>query len=90
MPHQTLSDVAKHIREQAAAYCETTRVRGYLAGVYHGGEQTVVAHGLANIVTTAPMRTNTGFLFGSITKVCGSIRRRARAHDHTEASAGPG
>jgi CubicO group peptidase (beta-lactamase class C family) len=65
----TLSDLGTHIREQAAAYCESTKVPGYLAGVYHDGTQTVMAHGLANVVTGAPMRDDTGFLFGSVTKV---------------------
>jgi CubicO group peptidase (beta-lactamase class C family) len=44
-------------------------IPGYLAGVYHGGEQAVIAHGVTNIVTGAPMCEDTGFLFGSITKV---------------------
>ena len=69
MSHHTLSDVATHMREQAAAYCASSKVPGYLAGVYHAGDQTVVAHGVANVVTGAPMRDDTGFLFGSITKV---------------------
>src|SRR5215472_3022388 len=69
MSHAQLSDLATHMREQAAAYCESSVVPGYLAGVYHDGDQTVVAHGVANVVTGAPMREDTGFLFGSITKV---------------------
>lgn len=69
MSQVPLSDVAKQIQEQAIAYCESTKVPGYLAGVYHGGEQVVVSHGVANNVTGAPMRDNTGFLLGSITKV---------------------
>jgi CubicO group peptidase (beta-lactamase class C family) len=64
-----LEAVAAHIREQAAAFCESSKVPGYLAGVYHDGDQTVVAHGLTNVVTGAPMRDDTGFLFGSVTKV---------------------
>lgn len=64
-----LSDVATHIREEAAAYCMSSKVPGYLAGVYHGGDQTVVAHGVANVVTRAPMREDTGFLIGSVTKL---------------------
>src|SRR5262245_13050070 len=64
-----LEAVATHIRAQAAAYCEASKVPGYLAGVYHDGDQTVVAHGVANVVTGAPMRNDTGFLFGSVTKV---------------------
>jgi CubicO group peptidase (beta-lactamase class C family) len=69
MAQDTLAVVAAHIREQAAAYCAASTVPGYLAGVYHDGAQTVVAHGMANVVTGAPMREDTGFLFGSITKV---------------------
>jgi CubicO group peptidase (beta-lactamase class C family) len=64
-----LEAVATHLREQAAAYCESSKVPGYLAGVYHDGDQTVVAHGVANVVTGAPMGEDTGFLFGSVTKV---------------------
>src|SRR5262249_29561484 len=64
-----LEAVATHIREQAAAYCESSKIPGYLAGVYHDGDQTVVAHGVANVVTEAPMRDDTGFLFGSVTKL---------------------
>lgn len=69
MAHDTPSDVAAYIREQAAAYCDASKVPGYLAGVYHDGDQGVVAHGVANIATGAPMRDDTGFLFGSVTKV---------------------
>jgi CubicO group peptidase (beta-lactamase class C family) len=64
-----LEAVTTHIREQAAAYCESSKVPGYLAGVYHDGAQAIVAHGLANTVTRAPMREDTGFLFGSVTKL---------------------
>ncbi len=69
MSHDTLTDVAARIREQAIAYCEPSKVPGYLAGVYHAGDQTVVVHGVANVVTRAPMCEDTGFLFGSVTKV---------------------
>jgi CubicO group peptidase (beta-lactamase class C family) len=64
-----LQAVVSQFRDQVAAYCESTNVPGYVAGVYHDGAQTVVAHGLANVVTGAPMSEDTGFLFGSITKV---------------------
>lgn len=64
-----IENVATHIRDRAAAYCEASRVPGYLAGVYHDGEQVVLAHGVANAATGAPMREDTGFLFGSVTKV---------------------
>jgi CubicO group peptidase (beta-lactamase class C family) len=84
MPHETLSTptgdpgrgpgsalaaVTEHLRAQATTYCGSSGVPGYLAGVYHDGAQTVVAHGVANAATGAPMREDTGFLFGSITKV---------------------
>src|SRR4030095_15814232 len=61
--------VATYLREQAAAYCESSKVPGYLAGVYHDGDQRVVAHGVANVVTGAPLGADTGFLFGSVTDV---------------------
>jgi CubicO group peptidase (beta-lactamase class C family) len=64
-----LEAVAAHIREQAAAFCQPGQVPGYVAGVYHDGADAVVAHGTANTVTHAPMAANTGFLFGSVTKV---------------------
>ncbi len=57
------------MREQAAASCDATKIPGYLAGVYHGGDQAVIAHGVTNMVTGAPMVEDTGFLFGSITKL---------------------
>ncbi len=69
MSQSKLSDVATHIREQAAASCDSTKIPGYLAGVYHGGDQAVIAHGVTNMVTGAPMVEDTGFLFGSITKL---------------------
>ena len=57
------------LSEQIAAFCETSGVPGYLAGIYHGGDETVVAHGTANAVTGEPMREDTGFLVGSVTKL---------------------
>ena len=69
MSQNNLSDVAMHLREQAAAFCDASKIPGYLAGVYHSGEQVVVAHGVTNMVTGAPMGEETGFLFGSVTKL---------------------
>ncbi|MFD8912627.1 serine hydrolase domain-containing protein [Streptomyces sp. NPDC059575] len=69
MNNNALHSVEAHIREQAAAYCESNNVPGYVAGVHHAGEQIVVAHGISNVATGAPMRDNTGFLFGSVTKI---------------------
>jgi CubicO group peptidase (beta-lactamase class C family) len=69
MSQNNLSDVATHLREQAAAFCASNTIPGYLAGVYHSGEQAVVAHRVTNMVTGAPMVEDTGFLFGSVTKL---------------------
>lgn len=67
--NNALSNIENKIREQVGAYCEENAVPGFLAGVYHAGEQFVVAHGTANVATEAPMVADTGFLFGSVTKV---------------------
>ncbi len=69
MNDNALHTVESQIREQVAAYCEANYIPGFVAGVYHAGEQVVVAHGTANIATGAPMLEDTGFLFGSVTKV---------------------
>lgn len=69
MNDNALHTVEAQIREQAAAYCEANNVPGFVAGVYHGGEQIIVAHGTANVATGAPMQKDTGFLLGSVTKV---------------------
>jgi CubicO group peptidase (beta-lactamase class C family) len=69
MSRSTHSTVATALRDRIVASCEASKVPGYLAGVYHDGDQSVVAHGVANVVTSAPMRAETGFLFGSVTKV---------------------
>ncbi|WP_030436201.1 serine hydrolase domain-containing protein [Actinoplanes subtropicus] len=58
-----------HLNERIPAFCEANLVPGYLAGVYQGGSVEIVAHGTANVASGAPMRPDTGFLFGSITKV---------------------
>jgi CubicO group peptidase (beta-lactamase class C family) len=58
-----------NLSERISSFCERTVVPGYLAGIYRAGELEIVAHGTANVTTGAPMRPETGFLFGSITKV---------------------
>lgn len=62
-------DEITRISDRVAAFCEASGVPGYVAGVWHAGEQAVVAHGVANTATGAPMREETGFLFGSVTKI---------------------
>ncbi|MBF6192592.1 serine hydrolase domain-containing protein [Nocardia implantans] len=69
MNDNALHIVEAAIREQAAAYCASNGVPGLVAGVHHAGAQIIVAHGVANTATGAPMRADTGFLFGSVTKV---------------------
>ncbi|MEU8358980.1 serine hydrolase domain-containing protein [Nonomuraea sp. NPDC048882] len=69
MNTNALHAVETHFREQIAAACESGEVPGFVAGVHHAGEQIIVAHGTANLATGAPMLEDTGFLFGSVTKV---------------------
>ncbi|RSN09215.1 serine hydrolase [Nonomuraea sp. WAC 01424] len=69
MSNNALRAVAAQISEQAAAHCEAGDIPGFVAGVHHAGEQIVVAHGVANVATGAPMLQDTGFLLGSVTKV---------------------
>ena len=57
------------MKQRIASFCEATGVPGVVAGVYRGGEHSIVAHGVANVATGAPMRADTGFLFGSVTKI---------------------
>ena len=63
------SALVASMREQVVTYCQSTSVPGYVAGVWQDGRETILAHGLANRVTGAPMCDDTGFLFGSITKI---------------------
>src|SRR4051794_27886157 len=46
-----LHAIATDIREQAAAYCASSGIPGYLAGVYHDGAEATVAHGSANVAS---------------------------------------
>ncbi|WP_205302766.1 serine hydrolase domain-containing protein [Nonomuraea montanisoli] len=69
MNTNALRTVEARIRDQIAASCESDNIPGFVAGVHHAGEQIVVAHGTANVATGAPMLDDTGFLFGSVTKV---------------------
>lgn len=64
-----LATVTEYLRAEAAAVTSSAGASGYIAGVYHNGEQTVIANGLANIATGVPMTEDTGFLLGSVTKV---------------------
>ncbi|WP_328472428.1 beta-lactamase family protein [Actinoplanes sp. NBC_00393] len=57
------------MRERIVTFCTDNQIPGFLAGVSRGGEQTVIAHGVASLATGEPMREDTGFLFGSVTKI---------------------
>ncbi|MVU80289.1 serine hydrolase [Nocardia sp. ET3-3] len=57
------------LQQLVAEFCASGAAPGVVAGVYHAGEQEIVAEGVTNVVTGSPMRPDTGFLFGSITKV---------------------
>ncbi|MEV0296456.1 hypothetical protein [Nocardia sp. NPDC050710] len=39
MNDNTLHTVEVQLREQVSAYCESNNVPGFVAGVYHRGEQ---------------------------------------------------
>src|SRR5690242_14851961 len=69
MNDNALHTIADRVRSQVDAFCESDKVPGYVAGVFHAGEQILVSHGTANVATGAPMLDDTGFLFGSVTKV---------------------
>jgi CubicO group peptidase (beta-lactamase class C family) len=58
-----------HLSKRIADFCAATQVPGFVAGIYRAGEQAVTAHGVANVASGAPMRPETAFLFGSVTKV---------------------
>ncbi|WP_426511795.1 serine hydrolase domain-containing protein [Dactylosporangium sp. McL0621] len=62
-------DEMTHIRERVARFCDESQVPGFLAGVYHAGQTEISAYGIANLTTGAAMRPDTGFLFGSVTKI---------------------
>src|SRR4051812_9483701 len=61
--------LSSSVSDRISAFCDASMVPGYVAGVYQGGSVSIVAHGTANLTSGAPMRADTGFLFGSITKV---------------------
>lgn len=69
MTENALHTIEARIREEIASRCEADQVPGFVAGLHQAGDQLLVAHGTANVTTGAPMREDTGFLFGSVTKV---------------------
>ncbi len=69
MTENALRTIEARLREEIAARCEADHIPGFVAGIHHAGAQIVLAHGTANAATGAPMREDTGFLFGSVTKV---------------------
>ncbi len=69
MTDNALHTIEARIREEIADRCAADHIPGFVAGVHHAGDQIAFAHGTANAATEAPMREDTGFLFGSVTKV---------------------
>lgn len=64
-----ITELTTSLRGQVNDLVDQGGVAGYLAGVYHAGEQAVLACGYANVDTRTAMTEDTGFLLGSITKV---------------------
>lgn len=64
-------------RDELRALVERTMARhpvpGAVAGVFRDGRVTTAAAGVADLLTGEPMRTETGFLTGSITKVWAAV-----------------
>ncbi|MDX3190938.1 serine hydrolase [Streptomyces sp. MN03-5084-2B] len=69
MTENALHTIEARIREEVAARCEADGIPGFVVGVHQAGAAIIVADGTANTATGAPMREDTGFLFGSVTKV---------------------
>ncbi|MEO8799018.1 MAG: serine hydrolase domain-containing protein [Polyangiaceae bacterium] len=67
--NERMSALRARIRAESAELCGSGRSPGYLAGVYHDGEQLIFAEGVSNVMTGDAMSDTTGFLAGSITKV---------------------
>lgn len=57
------------LEAQLAELAQKSLVPGYVAAVYHAGQQITPVYGIANLNTGAPMTADTGWLLGSITKV---------------------
>ncbi len=60
----TVTGLEEVVAEAVAAH----HVPGMVAGVWSGGEATVVAHGVASVETEAPLRPDTLFQIGSVSK----------------------
>ena len=65
----TLTALEPILQAQLAELAPKSLVPGYVAAVYHAGQQIALVHGIANLNTGAPMTADTGWLLGSITKV---------------------
>lgn len=69
MSHKRVEGILNYFNDQAAQYCVSSGVPGYLAGVWQDGEQVITSYGMASLATGAPMLSSTGFLIGSVTKL---------------------
>lgn len=62
--------ILRHQLDDLLANAVTGRATaGYVAGVWHRGEQIELARGVANLNTGAEMTVDTRFQIGSVTKV---------------------
>lgn len=65
----TLDEVKDQLLDQVATLMPALQLPGYVGAIWHDGQQVEFSHGVANLNTGAPMRPDTGFLLGSVTKV---------------------
>ena len=65
----SLSELKTYLSEHINKVAQKMFVSGSVFGVYHKGEQILIANGKRNINTGEPMTTDTAWLLGSITKV---------------------
>lgn len=68
-PTGPLERLRAPLAEQIAALSAQHVVPGYLLGIAQGANRLVLAHGVANLNTGAPMTHDTAYLLGSITKI---------------------
>lgn len=65
----SLEALRSKLVEVIATECDQAAVPGYVAGIAHGKERILLAHGISNVNTDAKMTADTAYLLGSVTKV---------------------
>jgi CubicO group peptidase (beta-lactamase class C family) len=66
---KNLARLEKTLAERIPEWCSPVRVPGFVAGVFHKGEQIELAWGTANLNTSSEMTTDTLWLLGSVTNI---------------------